>query len=53
MDLLGREKELAAGDAAIAAVGGGGPRALAVMGEAGIGKSALLQAIRDRATAAE
>src|SRR5829696_481260 len=49
MDLLGREKELAVADAAISAVGEGGPRALAVMGEAGIGKSALLQALRDRA----
>ena len=49
MELLGREKELAAAAAAIAAVGEGAPRALAVMGEAGIGKSALLLAVQERA----
>ncbi|HYI18367.1 MAG TPA: AAA family ATPase [Solirubrobacteraceae bacterium] len=49
MELLGREKELAAATAAIAAVGEGAPRALAVMGEAGIGKSALLLAVQERA----
>ncbi|MET0769391.1 MAG: AAA family ATPase, partial [Solirubrobacteraceae bacterium] len=42
MELLGRETELAAADAAVAAVREGSPRALALMGEAGIGKSALL-----------
>jgi DNA-binding CsgD family transcriptional regulator len=52
MELLGRETELAAADAAIAAVREGGPRALAVMGEAGIGKSALLGALLDRAAGA-
>ena len=52
MELLGREKELAAAGAAIAAVGEGAPRALAVMGEAGIGKSALLLAVQERAGAA-
>src|SRR5829696_9055069 len=52
MELLGREKELAVADAAVTAVGDGGPRALAVMGEAGIGKSALLLALRDRAEGA-
>ncbi|HZB77715.1 MAG TPA: AAA family ATPase, partial [Solirubrobacteraceae bacterium] len=52
MELFGRETELAAADAAIAAVREGGPRALAVMGEAGIGKSALLQALHDRAAGA-
>jgi DNA-binding CsgD family transcriptional regulator len=49
MELLGRETELAAADAAVAAVREGSPRALALMGEAGIGKSALLLAVRDRA----
>jgi len=49
MELLGREKELAAAGAAIAAVGEGAPRSLAVMGEAGIGKSALLLAVQERA----
>src|ERR687897_603045 len=52
MELFGRETELAAADAAIAAVREGGPRALAVMGEAGIGKSALLLALQERAAAA-
>src|ERR687898_331497 len=52
MELLGREKELAAATAAIGGVGEGAPRSLAIMGEAGIGKSALLIAMQERARAA-
>ncbi|MET0686575.1 MAG: BREX system ATP-binding domain-containing protein, partial [Solirubrobacteraceae bacterium] len=46
--LLGRERELAAAAEAIAAVKDGGSRVLAVLGETGIGKSALLDAVRTR-----
>ena len=46
--LLGRERELAAAAEAIAAVKDGGSRVLAVLGETGIGKSALLDAVRAR-----
>jgi DNA-binding CsgD family transcriptional regulator len=48
--LVGRERELAATDDAIAAVSGGATRVLAVLGETGIGKSALLGALAERAT---
>ncbi|HTE58880.1 MAG TPA: BREX system ATP-binding domain-containing protein, partial [Solirubrobacteraceae bacterium] len=47
--LVGRERELAAADAAIADVAGGERRVLAILGETGIGKSALLDALHDRA----
>ena len=47
--LLGRERELAAAAEAIAAVKDGGSRVLAVLGETGIGKSALLDAVQSRA----
>jgi DNA-binding CsgD family transcriptional regulator len=50
--LVGRERELAAADAAIADVTGAESRVLAVLGETGIGKSALLDALHDRAAAA-
>ena len=49
--LLGRERELAAAAEAIAAVKDGGSRVLAVLGETGIGKSALLDAMRTRTEA--
>ncbi|HST38383.1 MAG TPA: AAA family ATPase, partial [Conexibacter sp.] len=42
MALLGRDVEIAALEGALADVGGGGQRLLAITGEAGIGKSALL-----------
>ena len=47
--LVGRERELAAAGDAIAAVASGESRVLAVLGETGIGKSALLAALQDRA----
>ncbi|HZB77886.1 MAG TPA: BREX system ATP-binding domain-containing protein, partial [Solirubrobacteraceae bacterium] len=47
--LLGRERELEAAAEAIAAVKDGGSRVLAVLGETGIGKSALLGAVHERA----
>ncbi len=47
--LVGRERELAAADGAIADVLGGESRVLAVLGETGIGKSALLDALHERA----
>ena len=50
--LVGRERELAAADGAIADVLGGESRVLAVLGETGIGKSALLDALHERAAAA-
>jgi DNA-binding CsgD family transcriptional regulator len=50
--LVGRERELVATDAAITGVTGGESRVLAVLGETGIGKSALLDALHDRAEAA-
>jgi predicted ATPase len=50
--LVGREGELAAADAAVAGVAAGESRVLAVLGETGIGKSALLDAVHERAEAA-
>src|SRR5215212_11574604 len=52
MPLLGRETELAATADAVEQASAGASRALGVFGEAGIGKSALMAAVRDRATAA-
>jgi len=49
MELLGRETELASVDRAVLDARGGGARALGLFGEAGIGKSALLGALRERA----
>ena len=49
MQLVGREKELAAAERAVRDAQEGSNRALGVLGEAGIGKSALLIAVRDRA----
>jgi DNA-binding CsgD family transcriptional regulator len=49
MDLVGREVELASAQRALDAVPGGESRVLAVLGEAGIGKSALLETIGARA----
>src|SRR5215210_6104287 len=49
VELLGRDMELAAVDAAVQAVAQGEGRVLGVFGEAGIGKSALLAAIGERA----
>jgi predicted ATPase len=48
--LLGRRRERAAVDALIAAVRAGESRALVVRGEAGVGKSALLEYVAERAT---
>src|SRR6187200_607819 len=50
--LVGRERELDAAGAAISAVRDGGSRVLAVLGETGIGKSALLDAVHERAAEA-
>ncbi len=50
--LVGRDLELAAADGAIADVTGGESRVLAVLGETGIGKSALLSELQRRAEAA-
>jgi DNA-binding CsgD family transcriptional regulator len=52
MELLGRETELASVGNAIERASSGEPRALGLFGEAGIGKSALLGAVRERAEAA-
>ncbi len=49
MRLVGRETELAAAKGAVADVRRGATRSLGVFGEAGIGKSAVLRAIRDHA----
>jgi DNA-binding NarL/FixJ family response regulator len=49
IDLVGREAELAATRAAVAAAAGGESRVLALLGEAGIGKSALLGSLRAQA----
>ncbi|MDA0163676.1 AAA family ATPase [Solirubrobacter ginsenosidimutans] len=49
MDLVGREVELASVSRALDDVRAGGTRVLGVLGEAGIGKSALLAAIADLA----
>jgi DNA-binding CsgD family transcriptional regulator len=48
--LLGRRRERAAIDALIAAVRAGESRALVVRGDAGVGKSALLEYVAERAT---
>jgi len=53
MRLLGRDLEIAAVARALAEVEAGGHRSLAVSGEAGIGKSALLAVAAERASAAE
>ena len=50
MDLVGRQGELAAIARALDEVRDGGSRVIAVLGEAGIGKTALLDAIALRAT---
>src|SRR5262249_60067411 len=49
VQLLGRERECAVIDRVLADAGGGAGGALAVRGEAGIGKSALLDYARQRA----
>ena len=49
MELVGRDTELAILDDAIDAVTAGSPRVVTVVGEAGIGKSALLEATAARA----
>ena len=51
MELVERERELAEIDAAIDAAGEGAGRVIVVEGPAGIGKSALLTAARERAEA--
>src|SRR5829696_6583230 len=53
MGLYGRERELQAIDAAVEAAAGGGFRSRVLVGEAGIGKSALLAAAAERADARE
>lgn len=50
MELVGRRTELAAVERALEAVRGGETRVLAVVGEAGIGKSALLAATAEAAS---
>lgn len=52
MELLGRDVEIAAVARALAEVAGGGRRLLALSGESGIGKSALLSLAAERAAAA-
>jgi AAA ATPase domain len=52
MELLGRETELAAIDRTIDDPRAGGCRAVGLFGEAGIGKSALLGALHERADGA-
>lgn len=52
MELVGREREIAAAEQAIAEVRGGASRVLVVVGEPGIGKTALLEAVAERAAAA-
>ena len=49
MELIGRARELEFLDRALADVRAGGTRAVALVGEAGIGKSALLDALTERA----
>jgi class 3 adenylate cyclase/tetratricopeptide (TPR) repeat protein len=49
LPLVGRDAELAAFDAALAAVRAGSGRFLEVVGEPGIGKSRLVEAFRERA----
>jgi DNA-binding CsgD family transcriptional regulator len=48
--VLGRQRECAALDELVASVRGGSSRALVVRGEAGIGKSVLLEYLADRAS---
>ena len=50
--LVGRDPELSSIEAALAEVADGEPGVVALFGDAGIGKSALLRALRDRAEAA-
>jgi predicted ATPase len=50
MDLVGRQGGLAAIARALGEMRDGGSRVIAVLGEAGIGKSALLDAVAPRAT---
>jgi DNA-binding NarL/FixJ family response regulator len=52
VQLVGREKELAAVERAVRDAQEGSSRALGLLGEAGIGKSALLIAARDQSVAA-
>jgi DNA-binding CsgD family transcriptional regulator len=52
VELLGRERELDAAARAVDAARAGAVRGVALLGEAGIGKSALLAAIADRAAEA-
>src|SRR4051794_39506297 len=52
MDLLGRDPQLASATRAIGQVRRGSGRVLGLLGEAGLGKSALLAEIADRARAA-
>lgn len=52
MELIGRERELDAVARAVEQVRDGGFRGLAVLGEGGIGKSAVLAAMRERAVRA-
>jgi len=49
VELVGRDGELASAERAIGEARRGGSRVLAITGEAGIGKSALLAAIAERA----
>jgi hypothetical protein len=50
MELAGRDREVGLADEALADVRRGGTRALGILGDAGIGKTALLAAIAARAT---
>lgn len=50
MGLVGREEELAYFDGLLADASGGASRAVVLLGDAGIGKSALLQEVAARAT---
>jgi hypothetical protein len=50
--VVGRDRELAALDAALESAGAGAGAAVAIVGEAGIGKSTLLHALAQRAAAA-
>ena len=52
MELVGRERQLAAVERAVEDVRGGASRVIAVVGEPGIGKTALLEATAERARAA-
>src|SRR3954463_9897912 len=52
MELLGRDRQLAAATPAIGDVGRGSGRVLGLLGEAGLGKSAMLAEIAERARAA-